>query len=133
MEANVIWKVKWENLILLYRDGKRNSLIIQKRISRLEKAFNKNSLLVQALTCSSCFRRLMLIQNNCSVVDHPPQSQVKLPISTPTFSGKYTEWTSIYDTFTSLIHKNPEISEIQKFQYLKSALKGEGAQLITSK
>src|SRR5712671_1975783 len=60
-------------------------------------------------------------------------SQVKLPkIELPVFSGKYTEWTSFNDLFTTLVHNNKNISEVEKLQYLKNALKGEPAQLLQS-
>lgn len=59
----------------------------------------------------------------------PLQSQVKLPaIELPCFSGKYSGWSSFYDTFTCFIHDNSAISNIQKFHHLKSSLKGEAAQ-----
>ncbi|XP_055605004.1 uncharacterized protein LOC129753231 [Uranotaenia lowii] len=60
-------------------------------------------------------------------------SGLKLPtISLPTFSGDYQDWLAFHDTFYALIHVNPEVSIIQKFHYLKSALQGEAGQLIES-
>lgn len=41
---------------------------------------------------------------------------VKLPtIKLPTFTGRYEEWLPFHDTFSSLIHLENSISEIQKF------------------
>lgn len=58
-------------------------------------------------------------------------SQVKLPkITIPIFSGKYTEWTSFRDLFTSLVHKNKDIDDVQKLHYLKAHLTGEAEQLL---
>lgn len=58
---------------------------------------------------------------------------VKLPeISIPQFSGKITEWTSFYDLFQALINSNKNLSDIQKFVYLKSYLKGEPLKLISN-
>lgn len=58
-------------------------------------------------------------------------SVVKLPkISIPQFSGKYSEWASFRDLFSSLIHKNHSIDDVQRLHYLKSSLTGEAAQLI---
>ncbi|XP_035439785.2 uncharacterized protein LOC118269018 [Spodoptera frugiperda] len=58
-------------------------------------------------------------------------SLVKLPkISIPTFSGKYSEWTTFYDLFTSLVHNNPSLDNVQKLHYLKGHLTGEAEQLI---
>ncbi|XP_055589930.1 uncharacterized protein LOC129742106 [Uranotaenia lowii] len=58
---------------------------------------------------------------------------VRLPqISIPDFDGDYRQWLSFKATFVSLIHDSVELSEVQKFHYLKSALKGEAAKLIAS-
>ncbi|XP_055632604.1 uncharacterized protein LOC129773080 [Toxorhynchites rutilus septentrionalis] len=58
---------------------------------------------------------------------------LKLPtISLPEFAGDYKDWLAFHDTFLALIHTNPEVAEIQKFHYLRAAVKGEAAQLIES-
>ncbi|CAK1577881.1 unnamed protein product [Parnassius mnemosyne] len=59
------------------------------------------------------------------------QCAVKLPrITIPTFSGKYSEWTTFRDLFLSLVHKNESLDNVQRLHYLKSHLTGEAAQLI---
>lgn len=56
---------------------------------------------------------------------------VKLPkIEIPKFSGKYSEWASFRDMFTSLIHNNGSIDNVQKLHYLKSSVTGEAEQLL---
>lgn len=56
---------------------------------------------------------------------------VKLPtIQLPKFSGSYDTWLEFHDTFSSLIHDNDEIDEINKFHYLRSSLEGSAAILI---
>ncbi|XP_062711350.1 uncharacterized protein LOC134289488 [Aedes albopictus] len=58
---------------------------------------------------------------------------VRLPqISSPDFDEDYKGWLSFKSTFVSLIHDSVELSDVQKFHYLKSALKGEAAKLIES-
>lgn len=58
-------------------------------------------------------------------------SDVKLPrIAIPTFSGNYTEWQSFYDLFTSLIHNNNHLDDVQKLHYLKSSLSGDAETLL---
>ncbi|XP_055633006.1 uncharacterized protein LOC129773424 [Toxorhynchites rutilus septentrionalis] len=58
---------------------------------------------------------------------------VQLPqISLPEFNGDYKGWLSFKSTYVSLIHVSGELSDVQKFHYLKSALKGEAAKLIES-
>lgn len=58
---------------------------------------------------------------------------VKLPtISMPTFDGSYEHWLEFRDTFASLVHNSTDISNIQKFHYLKSSLKGSAELVIHS-
>ncbi|XP_058828191.1 uncharacterized protein LOC131688061 [Topomyia yanbarensis] len=58
---------------------------------------------------------------------------LKLPtISLPEFSGDYKDWLAFHDTFSALIHSNPDVADIQKFHYLRAALKGEAAQIVES-
>ena len=60
-------------------------------------------------------------------------NQVKLPrIELPTFNGKYEEWHAFFDLFNSLIHSNRDISDTQKFHYLRSSLKGDAAEIVSS-
>ncbi|XP_053686400.1 uncharacterized protein LOC128735944 [Sabethes cyaneus] len=60
-------------------------------------------------------------------------SGVRLPqITLPDFDGDYRSWLSFKSTYESLIHESVELSDVQKFHYLKSALKGEAAKLIES-
>ena len=59
--------------------------------------------------------------------------QVQLPkLELPTFSGKYVEWSSFYDLFTASLDKNNCLSDAQKLNYLKAALKDEPARIIAS-
>lgn len=58
---------------------------------------------------------------------------VKLPtIKLPTFSGSYENWLEFHDTFSSLIHTNTEIEDINKFHYLRTSLQGSAAVVIQS-
>ncbi|XP_055622813.1 uncharacterized protein LOC129766316 [Toxorhynchites rutilus septentrionalis] len=60
-------------------------------------------------------------------------SNVKLPtITLPEFDGDFNGWLTFHDTFLSMIHSSTEISSVQKFHYLRAALKGEAANLIQS-
>lgn len=62
-----------------------------------------------------------------------PLSNVKLPtITLPEFDGDFNGWLTFHDTFVSMIHTSSEISCVQKFHYLRAALKGEAANLIQS-
>lgn len=58
---------------------------------------------------------------------------VKLPtITLPKFDGKYEDWLSFEDSFKTLVHSNEKIQTVQKFNYLKSCLIGNAAQIIHS-
>lgn len=58
---------------------------------------------------------------------------VKLPdISLPKFSGNYSEWASYKDLFTSLIHKNDSLDDVQRLHYLKGSLIGDAENLVKS-
>jgi len=60
-------------------------------------------------------------------------NNLRLPkIELPTFAGGYEDWYAFYDTFHSLIHNVRSISRIQKFHYLRSALRGDAATVIQS-
>ncbi|XP_055306585.1 uncharacterized protein LOC129570886, partial [Sitodiplosis mosellana] len=60
-------------------------------------------------------------------------SEVKLPtISIPKFDGsKALEWTTFYDTFSSLVDQNEKIPKISKMHYLRDSLKGEAFRSIS--
>lgn len=58
---------------------------------------------------------------------------VKLPdIKLPTFNGTHEAWLEFRDLYTSLIHCNSKLREIQKFHYLRAALEGSALQVIKS-
>lgn len=50
--------------------------------------------------------------------------EIKLPtLRLLTFDGTYEQWMLFKDSFTFIIHENAKLSEVQKFQYLRSILK----------
>ncbi|XP_069107368.1 uncharacterized protein [Argopecten irradians] len=56
----------------------------------------------------------------------------KLPkLDLPKFSGNILEWHSFWDSFESSVHCNPSLSDVQKFNYLKSLLQNEALQTVT--
>lgn len=58
---------------------------------------------------------------------------IKLPdLRLPTFDGSLEKWNTFYDTFSSTIDKNPNLTDVQKFQYLQSALQGEAADCLNA-
>ncbi|KAI5731279.1 hypothetical protein M8J77_007377 [Diaphorina citri] len=52
-------------------------------------------------------------------------NSVRLPeLKLPTFMGEVTGWLGFADSFQTLVIQNPNLSDIQRLQYLKSCLKG---------
>ena len=50
-------------------------------------------------------------------------AKVKLPkITLPQLNGDPVRWTSFWDSYRSVIHLNPELTEVDKFNYLRSLL-----------
>lgn len=65
-----------------------------------------------------------------SMIDNA-QVSIRLPvINLPNFDGKFSEWLEFRDTFDSLVHQNRALSDVQKYHYLKSAIKGSAARAI---
>lgn len=76
-------------------------------------------------------QRLMPDDPKCEVKAQASVPTVKLPtIALPEFTGNYSDWITFHDSFQSMIHKSADVSDVQKFHYLRAALKGEPANLI---
>ena len=53
----------------------------------------------------------------------PSLSHVKLPeLKTKKFSGKVQEWMEFWDSYRSAIHENKNLSNVERFTYLRSVL-----------
>lgn len=58
---------------------------------------------------------------------------IKLPeIKLPIFDGSYDNWLEFKHCYTTMIHKRTDLDEIQKLQYLRSALTGSALQVISA-
>lgn len=56
-----------------------------------------------------------------TTANHNSSNQIRLPkLNLPKFSRKYEDWFPFDDTFNVVINSNETLSDIQKFQYLKS-------------
>lgn len=68
-----------------------------------------------------------------SVLGRDPGVVAKLPeLGLPTFHGKYETWYSFRDIFNSLVHIRTDLTEIDKFLYLKICCKDDALNLIES-
>ena len=57
----------------------------------------------------------------------------KLPkLTLPSFSAEYTQWVSFWDQFTTLVDSKRDMTNVEKLSYLKLALKGDAAQIVSS-
>ena len=58
-------------------------------------------------------------------------TKVKLPkLTLPHFNGNLTKWTAFWDSYESAIHSNDELSEVDKFNYLRSLLEGPAFEAV---
>lgn len=66
-----------------------------------------------------------------SISNQNRSSNVTLPrLNLPIFEGHYSNWISFRDTYKALIHDTDVYSDIEKFHYLRSCLKGDAFQTI---
>lgn len=66
-----------------------------------------------------------------NTVNHSPA--VQLPkIDVPTFTGNPVDWISFFELFQTLIIDNSQLTDIQRFMYLKSYLRNEPLNLIST-
>lgn len=72
-----------------------------------------------------------VMHNSPTNISLTTRAEIPLPpMNIPTFSGKSTEWMEFIALFKAHIDNKPRLSKVQKFQYLKSKLDGEAAQLL---
>jgi len=66
-----------------------------------------------------------------STASSSTSASIRLPkIELPTFSGTYIEWTSSLDLFDANEHSKVWLTDAEKLNYLKSAVKGDAHRLI---
>jgi len=150
-------KIRWEraeevskmlNKILLEISFLDNALIEAESNKELEESENKFlhlKLLVEKVI-KGCIgltegdenrelttQNVVVNKNNSHRESRGYNNFIRLPkIELPTFSGQYEDWYTFYDVFNSLIHSNDALNDVQRFHYLKSALKGEAAENIAA-
>ncbi|CAB4039577.1 G2 M phase-specific E3 ubiquitin- ligase, partial [Paramuricea clavata] len=67
-----------------------------------------------------------------ATVPHTSNSRVRLPkLELKHFNGNIMEWTPFWDSYSSSIHENPNLSGIDKFNYLHSLLEKSAAEAIS--
>ena len=62
----------------------------------------------------------------------PVQEQVKLPkIELPKFNGDISKWQTFWDQFESSVHNQVNLSDVDKFSYLRSLLNASASECIS--
>ena len=62
----------------------------------------------------------------------PHVNQVKLPkLSLPHFSGNIMKWATFWDSYESAVHKNDDLTDVDKFNYLRSLLERTAHEAIS--
>nr|XP_029722497.1 uncharacterized protein LOC115263335 [Aedes albopictus] len=133
--------VRLESLTQLWSDYNRN----QNELDTLDEAAIDAHLAERTLLESSYYKvkGFLLAHNksplnqtlqspNHSTLHFPPSaSQVRLPdVKLPIFNGKLENWMNFHDLYLSLVHSSTDLSNIQKFYYLRSSLSESALQLI---
>lgn len=50
----------------------------------------------------------------------------------PSFGGAYTEWPNFFGMFQTIVHDDIDLSNLEKFRYIRSCLKGVALDTIQS-
>ncbi|XP_032294718.2 uncharacterized protein [Drosophila virilis] len=104
------------------------STIRQLRLSLQRERGNRSK--VQQIPHCSTFNSAAADDSRSTFVvpNHSRLPQLKLP----EFSGGYTEWADFSNLFTTVIDKDPYLTNIEKLQHLRSCLKGTALDTIRS-
>ncbi|XP_044757728.1 uncharacterized protein LOC123315892 [Coccinella septempunctata] len=71
------------------------------------------------------------LETSKSEEENSSHSKVRLPkLELPTFDGDIRNWQTFCDVFESLIHNNPTLSNVDKYSYLLSCLKGNALSVV---
>ncbi|KAJ8932988.1 hypothetical protein NQ314_014297 [Rhamnusium bicolor] len=124
----------------VFIDNYKKYLELQDKIEEKEKTEEADRITVENIY----FSTLSLIKSVCrnnnpelnssNISNHTIDTKsIKLPhVKIPTFFGQVEEWNSFVDLFTSLIHNNDSLTDVQRFYYLKGFLKDEPLNLVNN-
>ena len=83
--------------------------------------------------CQSKIKQLQPPNPSGVAVPSSGSLTTKLPkLTLPSFSGKYTQYVSFWDQFTTLVDSEVDMTNFEKLFYFKLSLKGDAAQIVTS-
>jgi len=120
IDLNVETDIILDQLIVLNRDSEYELQHLP-----IKNKFMKQYYSIIAITST------LGLNDRANTHHEPSSSQCQLPkIQLPIFDGDLLQWRSYRDTFSSLVHKNPKLSQIDKFHYLISSVTGSAASCV---
>lgn len=135
---HALFRVRVNMLEAHYKDFQKAhaKLIRTLEPNQLSEAENISKKADEAYFCSQAIYQELFPEQSSSVntsQSNVSSSNVKLPkIVLPSFDGNLKSWQTFRDMFDSLIHNNNSLENVQKFQYLLSALSGPPLGIISS-
>ncbi|XP_055590340.1 uncharacterized protein LOC129742466 [Uranotaenia lowii] len=134
--------VRLENLVALWTDYSKTQAELEATdvddIESIEQQFKQRSQFETEYYRVKGF--LLAVNKNASTPCPPPasssshfpaSSHIRLPdVKLPVFNGSLDQWLNFHDLFLSLVHSSGDLSNIQKFYYLRSSLSGDALKLI---
>lgn len=127
----------------LWADCRKRDVILQSIATEKQRQEHEYFVNNQFDTCEDAFNdtmdqldRMMVSQttvdNKCSHEEKPClQTPVPLsPLVLPNFDGVYDKWETFRDRFTSLVIKNKRLKDVDRMNYLYTALTGKALQAI---
>lgn len=86
---------------------------------------------IHAPQSSTALESTQVVQRTFSDTSSSSSQYHRLPkLSLPTFNGDILQWQTFWDSFESTIHLNVNLTDVQKFSYLKSQLESDAARTI---
>ncbi|XP_055590753.1 uncharacterized protein LOC129742842 [Uranotaenia lowii] len=134
--------VRLENLIALWTDYSKTQAELEASdvddLESIEQQFKQRSQFETEYYRVKGF--LLAVNKNASTPcpqpapsnsHFPASSHIRLPdVKLPVFNGSLDQWLNFHDLFLSLVHSSGDLSNIQKFYYLRSSLSGDALKLI---
>ncbi|CAI6357172.1 unnamed protein product [Macrosiphum euphorbiae] len=142
-DQKTLFRVRLRDLdsLLTNFHADQDDILDQLIILSREEQFVKSHAPVEALILDSFYRVQAVAADHHLDADRSVQnissrstrSNVQLPkILLKQFNGDLQQWCSYRDTFTSLVHNNDELSDIERFHYLLSSLSSQALPVVRS-
>lgn len=114
-------------------DDKNSILHAQERSATEDKYFHYRAKLAEIIKDHELNQTSDSCHSAPQASAQPKTPGLKLPyLQIPNFDGNLSEWSNFKALFDGIIDSHEHLTPLQKFQYLKSLLRGEAANLINS-